>query len=194
MLGMDDPMSAVIARLYDPAKIQVRVDVPLADAAAIAVGQPCEVIVDVLPGVALRGEVTRVLHFADIQKNTLQAKVAILNPRPELRPEMLARVRFLEFDAPQAAGDDATASRTALHAPAAAITNGQAWLVTEFDGKHGVARQRAIEAGPEQSGWVEVASGLNPGDLLVTRSTATLEEGARVRLRPATKGASDAIH
>ncbi|MFZ9936048.1 MAG: HlyD family secretion protein, partial [Luteolibacter sp.] len=39
MLQMDDPDSATIAILYRPAELQVRVDVPLADAAGLRVGQ-----------------------------------------------------------------------------------------------------------------------------------------------------------
>ena len=49
MLGMDDPHSSHVVHLYDPKKLQVRVDVPLADASLIRVGQVCEVVVDVLP-------------------------------------------------------------------------------------------------------------------------------------------------
>ncbi|MGE9270675.1 MAG: HlyD family efflux transporter periplasmic adaptor subunit, partial [Verrucomicrobiales bacterium] len=39
MLAMDDPDSSTIASLYDPEKLQVRVDVPLADAAQLTIGQ-----------------------------------------------------------------------------------------------------------------------------------------------------------
>lgn len=94
-LDGDDPQSAQIALLYDPAHLQVRVDVPLADAAAVFVGQRCEVSVEVLPEVTFAGVVTRVMHEADLQKNTLQVKVQVLEPDPLLRPEMLSRVRFL---------------------------------------------------------------------------------------------------
>lgn len=189
MLGADDPRSATIASLYDPARIQVRVDVALADAALVAVGQPCEVVVEVLPGAVFQGRVTRLLHIADIQKNTLQAKVAILDPRPELRPEMIARVRFLEHEpedaAPAPAGESPAADASmALFAPATAIADGGAWVVTGFDGERGSAARRAVEAGRASSGWVEVRSGLAPGDLVVTRAASPLAEGARVRVRP----------
>ncbi len=95
MLAMDDPFSAHLAHLYDPQRLQVRVDVPLADAANVSVGQRCELVVEILPDVVFAGEVTRITHEADLQKNTLQVKVRVIDPSPVLKPEMLTRVRFL---------------------------------------------------------------------------------------------------
>ena len=71
MLGMDDPHSSHVVHLYDPGALQVRVDVPLADAAQVGVGQACEVVVDILPDEIFAGEVTRVTHEADLQKEHL---------------------------------------------------------------------------------------------------------------------------
>lgn len=180
MLGMDDPHSAQVASLYDPAKLQVRVDVALADAAQVAIGQDCEVTVDVLPDQVFRGRVTRILHIADIQKNTLQAKVAVLDPRPELRPEMLARVKFLAAPDPGDGGGDGRA-RGALFVPAGAVRNGAVFIVDGFDGDRGVARLRPVETGRESDGWIEAVSGLNPGDLVVTSPPGDLRDGQRVR-------------
>ena len=49
-------------------------------AARVEVGQAAEVVVDLLPDQTFRGEVTRFLHKADIQKNTVEAKVRISHP------------------------------------------------------------------------------------------------------------------
>ena len=60
MLNMDHPRSAQVVRLYDPNRLQVRVDIPLVDAAKVGVGKPAEVIVEVLPDKADDGmKVTR---------------------------------------------------------------------------------------------------------------------------------------
>ncbi len=80
MLGMDHPDSSTIAVLYDPAKLQVRVDVPIADAARLQIGQKTKVHCSVLPEQVFEGEVTRITGEADLQRNTLQAKVRILAP------------------------------------------------------------------------------------------------------------------
>jgi RND family efflux transporter MFP subunit len=95
MLGMDNPSSSHIVEIYDPERLQVRADVPLAEASHVSVGQTCEVFCEVLPDRAFRGEVTRITNLADLQRNTLEVKVRILDPDPMLKPEMLTRVRFL---------------------------------------------------------------------------------------------------
>lgn len=178
MLGMDDKTSAVIASLYDPRKLQVRVDVPLADAAKIVVGQRAEIVADVLPDETFMGKVTRILHVADIQKNTLQVKVAIDDPSPLLRPEMLARAKFL------AESDTRRSSQaTAIYSPTSAIQSGNIYVVTEFDGTHGIVQQRSVSTiGAERDGWIEVPSGLNPGDVVIDNPTEKFRDGQRVRV------------
>lgn len=180
-VGENRAMSQVAA-LYDPEKLQVRVDVPLADAAKVGVGQPADVIVEVLPDQTFRGTVTRVTNFADIQKNTLEVKVALDNPAEVLKPEMLARVRFLAIEQPETL--QGAIQGTSVFAPAEAVSDGAAWVVTQFDGEEGVAVRRPVElTGAQEAGWQEVATGLLPGDLLVLSSAKTLKPNTRVRVR-----------
>lgn len=180
MLQTDNPQSAQIVSVYDPARLQVRVDVPLADAAQVGAGQRAEVVVNVLPDRVFAGRVTRVMHEADIQKNTLQVKVAIESPSPELKPEMLARVRF--FAQATEAGD---ATRSALFAPDGLLerTSGSqavAWVATPPPER---AERRLVTLGPAREGtWVEVSEGLRPGDRLIAEPRAGLSPGQRVRV------------
>lgn len=180
MLATDDPRSAQVARLYDPARLQVRVDVPLASAAGVGVDQRAEIVVDVLPQRTFRGRVTRVVHEADVQRNTLQVKVAIEDPAPELKPEMLARVRLLST-AP--AGREADQPR--LFVPESLLrydASGQAqvWLI---DQARRVAELRRVSVGAARVGrWVEVAEGLLPGDRLAAEGIERLRPGRRVRI------------
>ena len=55
-------MSGAVVRLYDPARLQVRVDVPLVDAAKVGVGTAAQITTEALPNVVFRGSVTRVVH------------------------------------------------------------------------------------------------------------------------------------
>jgi multidrug resistance efflux pump len=102
MLAMDDRNSMATIHLYDPKKLQVRVDVPLADAAKVGVGMGARIVVGVLPDRTFDGVVSRIVQEADVAKNTLQVKVAITDPDAALKPEMLARVRFVEQAVAQA--------------------------------------------------------------------------------------------
>ncbi len=180
MLDMDSKLSANAIHLYDPTELQVRVDVPLADAAKVGLDQDATVTVDVLPDTRFDGHVTRIVHEADIQKNTLQVKVAIHDPIVPLKPEMLARVRFIA-NRPANSKEE-----TSLHTfvPERLITQragetATVWGVTAANR----ATQRSVTLGEHvQDKWIEVIAGLNPGDILIAEPADTLKEGRRVRI------------
>jgi len=210
MLGADNPESAHILHIYDPSRIQVRVDVPLADAAHVRVGQTAEVVVEVLPDRTFRGEVTRVTHEADLQKNTLEVKVRVLDPSPLLKPDMLTRVKFLASDAddrsPRSAdagsrglAADAAArtappviERAAVRVPAGAVLGGPddrfVYAVRQRRGDRGTLHRVRIEpvespttAADVAPGYVHVLAAVQPGELLAI-DAAELAPNARVRV------------
>lgn len=177
MLNADMPTAAQVARLYDPARLQVRVDVPLADAAKVHVGQAAEVVVSALADRTFPGQVTRIVHEADIQKNTLQFKVAIHEPAGEIKPEMLARVRFL------APVTTRPAENAVLFVPSRLVRDDKGqqavWL---FDQTRKIAELRKITVGSVRlEDSIEVREGLRPGDWLISDPPADLRPGAAVR-------------
>ena len=183
MALMDSPHSNHVVHLYDPMHQQVRVDVPLADAARVGVGHRARVTVEALPDSVFEGEVTRIVHEADIQKNTLQVKVAVRNPDPALKPEMLARVQFLGPPGGTAGAAAAPAQR--LFAPEKALetkgaTRAAAWVVDP--GKNRVSRREVELGAARREGWVEVVSGLSAGDRVVVDPPAGLKDGTPVRV------------
>lgn len=181
MAAMDDPDSTHIVHLYDPEKLQVRVDVPLADAAHVRAGQDCEVVVEILPDRVFRGVVDRITHQADLQKNTLQIKVRVIDPDPIVKPEMLARVRFLGSGgrAEAASGGVATpvlVPETALSGP----DNARVVRVVR-ERRAGVGRLVAVPVTVTRTdaGWAAVEADLRPGDLLALDPPA---DARRVRI------------
>ncbi len=192
-VNMNERNSSQAAKLYDPKKLQVRVDVPLIDAAKVGAGQKARITVEVLRDVVFEGEVTRVLHQADIQKNTLQVKVAIKNPREELRPEMLARVQFIAMEKPDAKEKEPSQR---IFAPEKLIktANGQSstWIV---DKGKSVAVKRTVTLGAaKQDGWVEVTQGVQPGDALIDEDTTHFTDGQRVKLEEPAPAEAPAEH
>lgn len=195
MLGMDSPHSSHIVHLYDPTKLQVRVDVPLADAAHLFVGQRCEVIVEVLPDTTFAGEVTIVTHEADLQKNTLQAKVRVIDPSPLLRPEMLTRVKFLPRgsnaarpDTPAAPGTTAAGIRLLVPEHAVLQHAGAPHVITVRDrkGDRGRTARAPVEVLSTADGWATVVASIQPGDLLVL-DAGDLADGTAVRFTAAAR-------
>lgn len=176
MLLMDDPDSSTIAILYQPQKLQVRVDVPLADAARLSVGQPAKIRCSLLPEKVFNGEVTRITGEADLQRNTLQTKVRIIDPIDQLRPEMLCRVEFLGSDtvAPGQAGGGSLATWV----PESAVNGGTAWVC---DPESKRVEKRAIQASTEtREGHVRIIEGLRPGEHVIL-APKNLREGQRVK-------------
>ena len=172
-----------LVELYDPTQLQVRADVPLADAGRIAIGDRAEIAVDVMPDRTFRGEVIRVVQQADIAKNTVQAKVRLLDPAPQLKPEMLARVKLF----PQVAGE-ATASasgRSTIWVRADLVDANSASPAVSVvagleDGRGTVERRPVTLAGAARDGWIAVTSGLRAGDLVIAGTSPT--PGARIRV------------
>jgi multidrug efflux pump subunit AcrA (membrane-fusion protein) len=164
MVGMDDEDSSTIAVLYDPSHLQVRVDVPLADAAGLSVGQRAKIRSNLLPDLVFEGEVTRIVGAADLQRNTLQAKVRIENPSDKLRPEMLSRVEFFETTIPTT---DAVVESTgiAVYVPQEAVRDHQVWIC---DPNTKRAERRAVNPGATKDGMVMVPE-VRPGEWVVTK-------------------------
>jgi RND family efflux transporter MFP subunit len=180
MVGMDEVDSSTVAILYDPAKLQVRVDVPLADAAGLGVGQQVRIRCNLLPDEVFNGEVTRISGEADLQRNTLQAKVRVINPAAKLRPEMLCRAEFLDTaSTPSPAGRPATsAGNLAVFVLESAISDGAVW-VCDPDTKR-VSRRVIVSTAETREGYRRLESGIRPGEWIVTEP-AGLREGQRVK-------------
>ncbi len=201
MPDANNPYAGVVVRLYDPAHLQVRVDVPLADAAKVAVGDTVEASTEALPNRTFKGTISRFVHEANLQKNTVQVKVAIADPAAELKPEMLTKVRILTQGraatagsggspaASSGAGGLAGPSGPVVLAPRGAIvevagTEAWAWVV---DLPTGSAQKRRLKLGLIAAESAEVLDGLRPGDRVILDPPATLAPGTKVRATETTK-------
>ena len=173
-----------IIHLYEPDKLQIRADVPLTDTANVGVGYPAQIIVDVLPNTTFDGVVLRFVHRADQQKNTLEAKIKILNPSPLLKPDMLARVKILQPK--QEANEQGTWTEQHVFIPLSVITdraNPVVWIVSTLSKGKGIAQSRPLVLGDQEfDGWIEVLSGLSTGDKVIT-SDSTLNNGNAVEIK-----------
>jgi len=166
IFGMDSVHSAHLLHLYDPEQIQVRVDVPLADAANVYEGQPCEIVVEVLPDETFKGEVTRVTHEADLQKNTLQVKVRVIDPSPLFRPEMLTRVKFIGDAGSSSGSGNEPDQHPIVRVPESSMDGGRVWVIRDRRGEYGTSMPVTVTVVSAEDGWASVRGDLRPGDLL----------------------------
>jgi HlyD family secretion protein len=188
MLEGNEATSALIVELYDPAKLQARIDIPLTEAAGLRIGQPVKITTDLLPDAKFDAEVTRIVGEADLQRNTLQAKVRILKPDLRLRPEMLVRAEFYPGGTSTHSHSSHSPShrnqRLSIYAPKAALLNqsgttAQAWVIEDHR-----AQRRDLKIGTEErDNHLHVLDGLRPGDQLILPPHDKLKEGSRVRAK-----------
>jgi HlyD family secretion protein len=172
--------------LYDPKKLQVRVEVPVAKFAQVRRGGPAEVEVeDVLPGKKLRAMVLYDSHLANVSRNSVPVTVELLGEPPvELRPDMIAAVRFL---APPSAGGPKTETARRVVVPRKLlVTDSEQVRVWVVDPVSGRADLRAVELAPgekDRAGeTAEVVAGLNPTDKLIATGRESLKPGSRIKI------------
>lgn len=188
MLDMDDSKSALIVELYQPERMQARIDVPLNEAANLALEQEVELTTDLLNDVTMHGRVTRITGEADIARNTLQVKVALTDPDDRLRPEMLVRAKFYPplRENPEPLSAEAGEKRLLIFAPEKALLDvdgrrAKAWVV---DADSNAQLRDLILGSTSRDAYREVKEGLRSGEKLILPPFSELQPGARVNPLP----------
>jgi membrane fusion protein (multidrug efflux system) len=123
---------------------------------------------DALPGERFEGEIYAISPTIDLNGRAVEVKARVANPGKRLRPGMFARVTLI-----------VERRNDALVLPEAAIIqrgDGQ-FVFRVRDGKAALAQ---VRLGLRQTGRVEVVSGLDRGDLVVTAGQIKLREGTEV--------------
>lgn len=178
-----------ILEMYDPQKLQVRVDVLFADAPLLKIGQPVKMTFDALPNVELKGEVTGLVGEADLQRNTIQAKVKLLETPDLIRPDMIARARFYTVPAENkelSVAPVSGGSKVFASIPEKALENRSGhdavvWVVSRRAQR---AEMRTVKLGEQsESNWVQIITGVGPGEWVVTKAENPLQEGQRVTVK-----------
>jgi RND family efflux transporter MFP subunit len=177
----DNTDGSTVVTMYQPGRLQVRVDVRFEDIPKVALGQAVEIDNPALHK-PLAGHVLFVSSVADIQKNTLEVKVAIDAPEPVFKPDMLVDVTFLAPPLPET--DAATGQAMRILIPQQFVQQDDAGpFVWVADQAAGVARRAAIEpGGVEAGGMVHVADGLTVSSRLIASGTDGLADGQRIRV------------
>jgi HlyD family secretion protein len=170
--GGHDP--GTVALLYDPRSVQARVDVRLEDVGRVETGMKVRVESAVVPGKTVAGTVLVVTSQADVQKNTLPVKVALPDPPPQLRPDMLVRVTFLAPPRPATTG---ATPAVRLLVPRSLVRDGMVWVA---DRVHGRAELRPVTLGRTDGDLVEVTAGLDASDKLIAGGRDGLTAGQRI--------------
>jgi RND family efflux transporter MFP subunit len=172
--------SGAIVALADLDTLEVEADVAESNVARLGPEQPAEVAVEAFPDRRYRAVLRQVIPTADRTKATVQVKVTILDKDQNLKPEMSAKVTFLERA--QAADPGAAPAAAVIVVPAEAVATREGKAVV-FEVTEGKARLRPILTGPTRQGHVVVQQGLTGTETLVARPPDTLRDGDAVKVK-----------
>jgi len=174
--------SGAIVALADLATLEVEADVAEANVAKVANGQPAEVTVEAIPDRRYKAVLRQVIPTADRTKATVMVKVTILDKDKDLKPEMSAKVTFLEPERKEATPAAAAAPVVLVPRESVVTRDGKP---TVFLVREGKAVARAIVLGTERQSQVIVKDGLSGGETVVARPKDDLKDGATVKVKTA---------
>lgn len=172
---------STVVTLYRPEMLQVRVDVRLEDLPRVRLGQTVLIESPAAPS-PISGQVLSLGSEADIQKNTLEVKVAVQSPPSVLRPEMLVDVTFLTPKTQQS--DSPPSDHLRLFVPQRVVlTDAGESFVWVADQSEEVARRTPVELGAEgPRDLVEVTRGLNVTSRVIASGHDDLRDRQRIRV------------
>jgi RND family efflux transporter MFP subunit len=173
-LGAAANAKAAVVTIADLASLQVEADVSESSLSQIRQGQPCEIVLDALPGSRFKGVVHTIVPTADRSKASVMVKIRFLERDARIFPEMSAKVAFLQREA--LAAD--TIARVVVN-PAAVVTR---------DGRSGVylvtgdtVRFTPVTPGMKLGDLLEVA-GVKSGEKVALAPLDKLKDGSRISL------------
>jgi RND family efflux transporter MFP subunit len=168
-----DAKGAVVT-MADMATLEVEADVSESNLSNVKLEQPCEIQLDALPELRLRGMVQRVVPTVDRAKATVLVKIKFIDHDPRVLPEMSAKIAFLEKEMPA----EQRTSRVVVHPDAIVQRNGNNLV---FIMKEGKALLTPIDTGEQIGDMVEVRSGAKAGDKVILRPGSNLDNGDNVK-------------
>ena len=161
-----------VVALAEAGETEIAVAVPEQDTGRLTMGQPARVTLWAGPRVSIVGRIREIAGQADPASRTYTVRVAVDTPPQTMRLGMTASVA-LTID------DEAAPLVMPLTALAESEDGPVAYVV---DQANKVVHKTAVSvAGIAESG-VRIASGLQPGDMVVTAGVQFLRDGMRIRL------------
>ena len=134
------------------------------DLSAVRVGLPVDIVTSAFPGQTLHGTVANVGDALDPATHALKVRVVLPNPGHRLKPQMFATLHIARASAPRI-----------LVPQSAVLHEGDATEVYVPAGA-GKYELRRVTTGAVRGDNIEIASGLNDGDRIVTQGAAFLRQ------------------
>ncbi|HUN90190.1 MAG TPA: efflux RND transporter periplasmic adaptor subunit [Terriglobales bacterium] len=176
-LGQYLAAGAAIVALQSVDPIYVNFGIPQQNVGEVKVGETIRLTSDSLPGTTFTGRVNALDSTVDPSTRNIQIQATVANPKGLLRPGM-----FVQVDV------GVGTPLKVIPLPASAINyapfGNSVYVVSEMKGPDGKAfqgvQQHFVKLQGSRGDQVGVASGINPGDVVVTSGVFKLRNGAAV--------------
>jgi RND family efflux transporter MFP subunit len=170
--------SGAIVGIADMATLEAEADVSETNIGKLQRNQPAQISLDAIPDHIYRAVLRQVIPTADRTKATITVKVRLLDKDENLRPEMSAKVTFLE----PAKASSSTARPTISVPKDALVTGNGATAVFVMDSQKKV-HLVPVSVGGETQDEAIIAEGLAGTEALVLRPPDTLKDGDTVKTK-----------
>ncbi len=149
-----------IATIADLSTVWVVGDVYEKDLGALKTGEPVVVTLSAYPGQQWPGKLAVIYDALDPQTRTLKVRVVLSNPGEKLKPEMFASIQVR------------LPARTAIAVPASAVLREGGDSMVMVQTTPNAFERRLITIESSDANQVVVASGLKPGEVIVSEGAA----------------------
>ena len=169
-----DSKGAVVT-MADMSTLEVEADVSESSLAKVAVGQPCEIVLDALPDTRFRGSISRMVPTVDRAKATVMTKIRFDQLDPRILPEMSAKVSFLS----QPVTPEQQKPVIAVNPEAIVERNGRS---VGFFVRDSVAREVPLTKGAKLGDLVAVTGDAKLGEKLVLKPSDAVRDGTQLKV------------
>ena len=167
------PSAQGLMRIVNLSNMFVSTSVPETYIGKLKVGTPVDVILSSL-GKNYKGKVRQVGNFINPNNRSFGIEVSVPNPENLLRPNQVASLKITDY-----------LSKNAMVVPTNVIQedgtkNKFVYIVTNSNGKTGIAKKVIITLGQSSDNVTEILSGLAANDVLVTEGVNAISEGMKL--------------
>lgn len=149
--------------LSDLSNVWMYADIYEKDLAGVQIGQPVTVTSGAYPGEIFNGQVTFINPILDDSSRTVKVRVAMGNPGGRLKPNL-----FVNAAISVPLGEKLVVPESSL------LDTGTRKVVYVVQGEDTFVK-RDVVIGKEADGYIQILSGLAPGDVVVTAATFLID-------------------
>jgi RND family efflux transporter MFP subunit len=163
----------ILFQIVDNRELELTVTVPSTEMGRLRLGQPLTFMADAFPAKTFSGQIKFINPTVNEADRSVKVIAEIPNPSETLKAGLFIKGRIITGQ-----------RRNVLQIPRSALLS---WDVAAKKGEvfvvdRDVARRKAIQTGVVSEDWVEVVSGLQPEESIITRGGFNVKNGDRVKI------------